>query len=146
MIKYTLICNQDHEFEAWFSSMSDYDAQVDRGLIECPFCQSKNVEKAIMAPNISTSRKKEAIAHQQAESLKMMNAAAAKIRKEIEDNCDYVGNKFADEARAIHYGEKEERAIYGKASAQEAAELHDEGVQIAPLPDILTPKSKRQQN
>ena len=146
MIKYALICDHEHEFEAWFSSMSDYDMQADKGLIECPFCQSKKVEKAIMAPNVSTGRKKEQIAKQQAESFKMMNAAAAKIRKEIEDKCDYVGDKFADEARAIHYGEKEDRPIYGEASPREAAELHDEGVNIAPLPEILAPKPKNKQN
>ena len=73
-------------------------------------------------------------------------AAADKIRKEIEKNCDYVGDKFADEARSIHYGEKPERAIYGEASPAEAAELKDEGVGIAPLPEILTPKPKSKQN
>jgi len=76
----------------------------------------------------------------------MLNKQAAKIRKEIEVNCDYVGDKFADEARSIHYGEKPERAIYGEASPKEAADLHDEGVGIAPLPDILAPKPKSKQN
>ena len=103
-----------------------------------------------MAPNISTSRKKEAIASKQKLAQKtamaMMNEAAQTIRKEIEDKCDYVGDKFADEARAIHYGEKEERAIYGKASVEEAADLQDEGVNIAPLPDALTPKTAKKLN
>lgn len=146
MIKYNLICDRDHEFEIWFSKGSDFDEQAPKGLINCPICGSAKVEKAIMAPNVSTSRKKEAAAQKHAESLKLMNAAAAKIRKEIEDNCDYVGGKFADEARAIHYGEKPQRAIYGEASPDEAAELQDEGVGIAPLPDILSPKSKNRQN
>lgn len=75
-----------------------------------------------------------------------MNAAAQTIRKEIEDKCDYVGEKFADEARAIHYGEKEERPIYGEASAQEAAALKEEGVGIAPLPEIIAPKPKKTVN
>ena len=146
MIKYTLICDSDHEFEVWFSKSSDFDEQAPKGLIECPFCGSVKVEKGIMAPNVSTSRKKDSIAEQQKQAMQMMNKAAAKIRKEIEDNCDYVGGKFADEARAIHYGEKPERAIYGEASLKEAAALHDEGVDIAPLPDILSPKQKTKTN
>ena len=146
MIKYTLICGSDHEFEIWFSKSSDFDAQAPKGLIACPYCGNTQVEKAIMAPNVSTSRKKDAAAAKRQKAMTMMNKAAAKIRKEIEDNCDYVGEKFADEARAIHYGEKPERAIYGKATPIEAADLANEGVGIAPLPDILSPKSKRKQN
>jgi len=148
MIKYTLICDGDHEFEIWFSKSSDFDEQAPKGLIACPYCGSTAVEKGIMAPNVSTARKKEAT-HQkaaQAKAMTMLNKQAAKIRKEIEDNCDYVGEKFADEARSIHYGEKPERAIYGEASPKEAADLHDEGVGIAPLPDILAPKPKSKQN
>lgn len=146
MIKYTLICAEGHEFEIWFSKSSDFDEQAPKGLIECPFCGSTKVEKGIMAPNISTSRKKDSIAVKQKQALQMMNKAAAKIRKEIEDKCDYVGEKFADEARAIHYGEKPERAIYGEATPSEAAGLHEEGVDIAPLPDILSPKGKSKAN
>lgn len=150
MIKYTLICETDHEFEIWFSKSSDFDEQAPKGLIECPYCGSTKVEKGIMAPNVSTSRKKTAIAEKQASkqkvALQMMNHQAAKIRKEIEDKCDYVGEKFADEARAIHYGDKPERAIYGEASPSEAAGLHEEGVEIAPLPDILSPKRKSKTN
>ncbi|WP_026942563.1 DUF1178 family protein [Hellea balneolensis] len=146
MIKYNLICRHDHEFEAWFSSSKDYDAQREKRLVQCPHCGSAKVEKAIMAPNVSTSRKKAAAQTKRKEALAMMNAAAQTIRKEIEDKCDYVGEKFADEARAIHYGEKEERPIYGEASAKEAEELRDEGVGIAPLPDVLAPKPKKKVN
>ena len=146
MIKYNLICSKDHEFEIWFSKSTDFDEQAPKGLINCPICGSCKVEKAIMAPNVSTSRKKEETAVKQAQALKMMNAAADRIRSEIENNCDYVGDKFADEARSIHYGEKPQRAIYGEASPSEAAELHDEGVGIAPLPEIIAPKPKSKQN
>jgi len=99
-----------------------------------------------MAPNVSTSRKKESRAAKQTEAMAIMNAAASKIRKEVEDKCDYVGEKFPEEARAIHYGEKEERAIYGEATAKEAAELQDEGVGIASLPEVLSPKSSKKMN
>lgn len=146
MIKYTLICNTDHEFEIWFSKSSDFDEQAPKGLIACPYCGSTKVEKGIMAPNVTTSRKKEDAAKKRKKAMTMMNQAAAKIRKEIEDSCDYVGKGFADEARAIHYGEKPERAIYGEATLTEAADLHDEGVGIAPLPEILSPKSKNKAN
>jgi len=146
VIKYNLICRHDHDFEAWFSTSSDYDDQRKKRLVHCPYCGSGKVEKAIMAPNVSTSRKKSEIATQQKEALAVMNAAAETIKKEIEEKCDYVGDKFADEARAIHYGEKPERGIYGKATAKEAADLKDEGVGIAPLPDILTPKSAKKLN
>lgn len=146
MIKYSLICDNDHEFDVWFSGSSDYEMQAKRGLVECPYCASVNVEKGIMAPNISTARKKEAIAGKQMAAMTMMNAAANEIRKEIELNCDDVGDSFAEEARAIHYGEKEERGIYGKATPEEAAELSDEGVNIAPLPDIMAPKPKTKVN
>ena len=146
MIKYNLICNRDHEFEAWFSKMSDFDDQAAAGLVQCPYCQSVKVEKAIMAPNVSTSRKKTAIVEKQKKAMTMMNKAAAKIRREIEEKCDYVGEKFADEARAMHYGEKPDRAIYGEANPKDAAQLADEGIGIAPLPDILAPKPKNKQN
>lgn len=112
----------------------------------CPMCGTSKVEKAIMAPNISTSRTKDALVQKQAKAVKLMNAAAETIRREIETQCDNVGDKFAEEARAIHYGEKPERGIYGQASAREASELIDEGVKVAPLPDILTPKSKTDLN
>ena len=146
MIKYNLICRHDHDFEAWFSTSVDYDVQRQKRLVQCPHCGSAKVDKAIMAPNISTSRKKEASATKQKAALAMMNAAAKAVRKEIEEKCDYVGDKFADEARAIHYGEKEERAIYGEASAKEAVELHEEGVAIAPLPEAIAPKPAKKLN
>jgi hypothetical protein len=146
MIKYSLLCRHNHEFEAWFSNSSDYDVQREKRLVQCPHCGSAKVEKAIMAPNVSTSRKKAAIASKQKEAMAMMNKAAQAIRREIEEKCDYVGDKFADEARSIHYGEKEERPIFGEASAKEAAELRDEGVAIAPLPDVFTPKPAKKLN
>jgi len=146
MIRYDLICRHDHDFEGWFSSSSDYDVQRKKRLVQCPYCGSAKVEKAIMSPNVSTSRQKETTASKRKEALAMMNAAAQTIRKEIEEKCDYVGDKFADEARAIHYGEKEERAIYGEASAKDAAELHEEGVGIAPLPDVIAPKPRKKLN
>lgn len=146
MIKYSLICAASHDFEAWFSGSTDFDVQAKQGLLMCPICGTSKVEKAIMAPNVSTSRKKKAIEDKQRDAIKAFTAAADKIRNDIETHCDNVGDKFADEARAIHYGEKPERGIYGQATPKEASDLRDEGVQVAPLPDIVVPKSKDKLN
>ena len=96
-----------------------------------------------MAPNVTTSRQKATTAQKQ---LAVMNAVAAKIRHEISSNCEDVGENFAEEARAIHYGEKDARGIYGHASPSEAASLVEEGIDAHPLPDILTPKPKNKVN
>ena len=146
MIKYALICDHDHEFEAWFSKMADYDDQSARGLIACPHCASTRVEKAIMAPNVSTSRKTDSIASERAKALSLMNEAAAKIRKEIAANCEDVGDSFAKTARDIHYGDAPQRGIYGTASPSEAKALHEEGIAAVPLPDALAPKPKKSVN
>ena len=143
MIRYDLICRHDHSFEGWFSSSDDYENQRKNRLIQCPVCGSAKIEKAIMAPNVSTSRKKEDTAKKQ---LAMMNEMASKIREEIASKCDDVGDSFAEEARAMHYGEKPERGIYGQATADEAEELQDEGIAALPLPDIIAPKLKKKLN
>jgi len=140
MIRYALICDQDHEFEAWFSSSSDYDNQAKSGLLCCAICGTSKVEKAIMAPAVKTARKVEA----RAESAKLaMNSVAAKIREEISKNCEDVGDRFAEEARAMHYGEKNARGIYGSTTPEESASLADEGIEAHPLPDILVPEKSK---
>jgi len=144
MIRYNLICAQYHEFEGWFSSSSDYDDQAKTGLLSCPVCGTKKVEKAIMAPAVKTARKTEARAQKNSENAAMaMNAVAAKIRSEISKNCENVGSDFAEEARAIHYGEKPERGIYGSATPEESAELKDEGIEAHPLPDAFVPDADK---
>ncbi len=134
MIKYDLRCKNGDEFEAWFGSISDYDKQSEAGLVECPHCGSKHVEKAPMAPSVQTSRKK---AERSERAVAM--AMAAKVREHIKDNFDYVGDKFADEARKMHQGESEERAIWGEATPEEAKALQEEGVPASPLPPVLAP-------
>lgn len=137
MIKYRLICAADHEFEGWFRDSGDFDLQSAEGLIECPGCGSDKVRKAIMAPAISrrsntrpaNSRPERLAAIQQD-----MARAVERARNYVEKNFDYVGDKFPEEARKIHYGESDERGIYGEASGKEVQSLIDEGVQIAPLP------------
>ena len=140
MIRYNLICAQGHEFEGWFSSSSDYDDQAESGLLSCPACGTKKVEKAIMAPAVKTARKVKA---RDEKAAMAMTAMAAKIRSEIGKNCENVGSDFAEEARAIHYGEKPERGIYGSATPKETAELKDEGIEAHPLPDVLIPDADK---
>lgn len=134
MIRYDLRCANGDEFEAWFGSMADYDKQAEAGLVECPHCGSKHVEKAPMAPAVISGRSKEA---QKERAVAM--AMAAKVREHIKDNFDYVGDKFADEARKMHAGESEERAIWGEATPEQARELAEEGIPAAPLPAELAP-------
>lgn len=135
MIKYTLSCDGGHSFDGWFSSSADFDRQAELGLVSCPVCGSASVAKELMAPSVSTSRKKD-----EAKVLMMDQArkeAVAKIRElvtAIRENSDDVGEKFPEEARKIHYGEAEERGLIGKATADEARALLEEGIEIAPLP------------
>lgn len=141
MIRYALICDGSHEFEAWFRNSDDFDVQSDAGLVECPHCASTAVKKAIMAPSIARSG-----GNTSADPQKMMMEMAGKIRSHIAENFDYVGDKFASEARAMHDGEKPERAIYGETTPQEATALKDEGVPCAPLPDPLVPLQAKKLN
>jgi hypothetical protein len=140
MIRYDLRCANGDEFEAWFGSIADYDKQAEAGLVECPHCGSKHVEKAPMAPAVVTGRKKDA-RNERAVAMAM----AAKVREHIKDNFDYVGDKFADEARKMHTGETEERAIWGEATPEEARELAEEGIPAAPLPPELAPRAAPKQ-
>jgi hypothetical protein len=141
MIRYDLRCDNGDEFEAWFGSIADYDKQAEAGLVECPHCGSKHVSKAPMAPAVQTARKREA----RTEKAVAM-AMAAKVREHIKDNFDYVGDKFADEARKMHEGETEERAIWGEATPEEAQALAEDGIPAAPLPPELAPTQPKKLN
>jgi hypothetical protein len=157
MIRYSLRCEKDHAFESWFQSSSAYDSQVKRKLVTCPVCSSTKVEKAIMAPRIVSKKGRERAAPSPAalspssapteapatESTSLMMAQERELRakiKELRDhivkNADNVGERFPNEARAMHYGDKEHRPIYGEASPDEARALIDEGVEVSPLPTL----------
>jgi len=142
MIRYALRCAEGHAFEAWFSSSGDYDTQVARGLVECPVCGSTDIEKQIMAPAVRTSRKSE----------RMMSATpdpgeiARKVKAHIRANYDHVGEKFADEARAMHAGEKPERLICGETTPEERKALAEDGVPALPLPDAFAPTPPKKAN
>jgi hypothetical protein len=142
MIRYALKCDHDHGFEAWFGSSSDYDDQAARGLVECPFCGSRSVEKAIMAPSVSGTKKSTPAPDVAAKVQTMMMEAAREVRAHVEANFDYVGDSFAREARDIHEGKSEKREIYGEATPAEVKKLKDDGVPVSALPDAPPDPSK----
>ncbi len=145
MIRYTLRCDKDHAFEAWFRSSADYDKAEAKGETECPLCGGRRIEKALMAPSIARSDrddKKPAVPekvtlatapdpHQAA-----LREALKELRQKVTENADYVGDRFAEEARKIHYKEGEARGIYGEATADEAKALVEEGIDFQPLPTL----------
>lgn len=141
MIRYALICEDGHEFEGWFRDSGDFDAQAKAASIACPFCASVKVEKQIMAPAVAGSGKgappptpeKLRVAAPDPRRTAMIEALR-EMRKSVTENADYVGGRFPEEARKIHYREAEPRGIYGEASAAEAKELAEEGIEFHPLP------------
>ena len=135
MIRYSLSCHDGHGFEGWFASSEAYDDQQAKGGIACPSCGSTSVHKALMAPAVTTSRQRDSVrlAANVPERTEMV-AALRKLREHLTENADYVGPKFAEEARRIHYNETEKRGIYGEASSEEAHALAEEGIEFHPLP------------
>jgi hypothetical protein len=151
MIRYTLNCEHNHTFESWFQNSTAYDKQAKRGLVTCPVCGSPKVEKAIMAPRLARSDAPEPVpapppsapppAPAAKTPMAIMSPQERELRtklKELRDhvtkNSNYVGGRFPEEARKIHYGETEHRSIYGEASPEEAKSLHEEGIEFHPLP------------
>jgi hypothetical protein len=135
VIKYSLCCDKAHPFEGWFSESADFDRQVESGFLTCPVCNSGQISKLLMAPSVSTARKKEA-KRQMAMDL-VRQEAMAKLKDAVANiraNADDVGEKFPEEARKIHYGEADARGIVGQASLDEVRDLLDEGIDVAPLP------------
>jgi len=138
MILYKLKCSDGHHFEAWFKDSVSFDKQAKRGEVECPVCLATTVEKAPMAPAVSTFNHGET-KYQQGEQratrvAKEILKAVGNIQKHVEESCDYVGDKFAEEARAIHYGEAEERGIFGEATEQDALDLVEEDIPVHRIP------------
>jgi hypothetical protein len=156
MIRYSLVCERKHDFEIWIKNSADYDKQSKRGLVTCPSCGSEKVEKALMAPSLGRGTRKgsteiavpaappaaEAPALVESKApVAMMSPQEREFRtklKELRDhltkNAENVGGKFPEEARKMHYGDIEHRSIYGEASAEDAKELADEGIEFHPLP------------
>jgi hypothetical protein len=134
LIRFALICEHEHEFEGWFRSNDDFDTQKKRGFVDCPTCGSHKVQKALMAPAVSTARKQETIALAMGEAQKQALAQLKAMAEKVRENADYVGDKFAEEARKIHFGETDPRGIYGEATLEEAKSLAEDGVEFMPIP------------
>ncbi len=141
MIRYALSCSFGHEFEAWFSSADDFDMQKKKSLISCPLCEDNDITKQIMAPALKGTKRKQSASDAQA-----FAAFAGKVREKIRSTHDYVGDKFADEALAMHRGEKDEKPIYGETTRDEAKTLKEEGVPAAPLPPAFAPTPPKKLN
>jgi hypothetical protein len=151
MIRYALVCAKGHSFESWFQNSAAYDKQAKRELVTCPVCGTAKVEKEIMSPRLAGARKRDqapAAANAKANEpanektpVAMVSPQERELRKKLKElrehltqNADYVGPKFPEEARKMHYGEIDHRSIYGEASPDEARKLHEEGVEFHPLP------------
>ena len=137
MINFSLICEHDHEFDGWFSSSKDFDAQKKRGLVTCPACDSSKVSKSLMSPSVSTGRQREKVAiANMAATQKEVADQLKLLRDKMTEGAEDVGRRFPEEARKIHYGETEKRGIYGEANREEVTSLVEEGVEIVPLPSL----------
>lgn len=147
MIVFDLKCATGHVFEAWFGSTADWESQRDRKLVACPFCESTAVEKAVMAPAVGAKSNQRSEARpvpmssgEEPARMKEMLEALVKAQAELVKDADYVGNRFAEEARAMYLGELDQRQIYGETTAEEAHALIDEGIPVAPLPLPIRPR------
>jgi len=139
MIKFALKCSRGHAFEGWFPDGADFDAQSERGQIECPQCQSTEVVKAPMAPAVLAQRQtptSQSSTSSGGDEARQVRDAMRALRKQIEANTQDVGKEFPEEAREIHAGRAPERAIRGQATLSEAKELLEEGIGVLPLPPI----------
>jgi hypothetical protein len=143
MIRYALRCERDHTFESWFQNSSAYESQAKRKLVNCPLCGSDRIEKAIMAPRISSKKERKSTQALEATAgtKPLVIAQERELRKKLKElrdhivkNADNVGERFPNEARKMHYGEIDHRPIYGEASRKEAHALIEEGIEVSPLP------------
>jgi hypothetical protein len=132
MILFTLHCTYKHEFEAWFRDGDSFEVQRAAAEISCPVCGDSSVDKAVMAPRLARSRS----APPPTASVAEMRKVLVEMRRQIETHCDYVGPRFAEEARRIHYGETDAHGIYGEATESESRELADEGINFGQIPWI----------
>lgn len=162
MIAYDLLCSAgDHRFEGWFGSSADFSDQQAKGLLVCPVCGDSEVQKAVMAPNVGRKGNQLAVPERKTagsiagEAVPLANMSEmpkelveaigkiAQMQAKILEKSDWVGDRFAEEARAIHYGDAPDRIIHGSASIDDARELYEEGISVAPLPlPVIPPDAK----
>ena len=134
MIKYNLKCNNEHEFESWFSDSNEFDNLKKKKLLECIFCSSKKVSKSIMAPMISGKKISNNETQELNENLLNEKDKLLRLRKFVENNFEYVEKNFSDKVREIYYDKKSKKAIYGSATAKERKELEEEGIDLLSVP------------
>ncbi len=141
MIKFTLRCAKDHRFDSWFQSADAFDTLKGAGMVTCAVCGTTSVEKAVMAPNVATARTRPTERPPEASEARALSGPASPaeqalraLKKQIEENSDYVGGNFARVARDMHDGLSPERPIYGEARADEARKLIEDGIPVLPLP------------
>lgn len=138
MVKYALKCETCfYEFEGWFSSSEDFEKQSASHLLECPRCDSASVKKQIMAPMVRDSKTGSVVPDEMRQKAEAMFTA---MRKHVAETHDYVGDKFADTARQMHYGETETKPVWGEATVEEAKALAEEGVPAVPMPKEIVPE------
>ncbi|MBC6441109.1 MAG: DUF1178 family protein [Rhodospirillales bacterium] len=152
MIVFDVKCGNGHVFEGWFAGTATFEAQAKAGEIACPICSDTHIEKALMAPNVATTKASakgmnppseastptsdQVTLAQQKEKAGQMMAMVRAVKEHVEQNFDNVGAKFAEEAKKIHYGEADKRNIYGQATKEQAEELRDEGIEFGELPHL----------
>lgn len=143
MIRYRLLCDEGHEFEGWFQSSAAFDDQKADGQVQCPVCGTASVAKAIMAPGIVGRSPAQVSTAPETEKPSFvstmppeMQELLRKVRRYVRENTEYVGDRFADEARMIHYEESAQRGIYGEATSEEVRALVEEGIEVHPVPAL----------
>ena len=134
MIKYNLKCNNNHEFESWFSDSKEFEKLNRKNLLECIYCSSKKIDKSIMAPMISNPKKNYGQIQETSEILKNKKNELLQLRKFIEKNFDYVGKDFSKKVREVYYDNKSKKAIYGTTTSEERDELAEEGIDLISIP------------
>tara|TARA_B100001769_G_C21981701_1_gene527832 strand:+ start:297 stop:719 length:423 start_codon:yes stop_codon:yes gene_type:complete len=134
MIKYNLKCNNDHEFESWFSNSEEYEKLNKKGLLDCIYCSSKKINKSIMAPMITNSKRKSDNFEVLSKEIKNEKDKLLQLRKYIEKNFDYVGRDLSSKVREVFYDKKSKKAIYGTATNKEREELAEEGIELLSIP------------
>ena len=136
MIEYRLTCDNGHRFDAWFKSAAAIEDQHGRGVVSCPACQSTTVVKAPMAPSIGRSGTEKVSLSAGHPDHARLRQAMIEFRRRVTSTADNVGDRFAEEARRIHFNEADPRAIYGEATRDEVAGLLEDGIEFMPLPNL----------
>lgn len=136
MIHYTLSCENAHRFDGWFRNAAAYEVQSGRGVVTCPVCASTRVSKALMAPSLPRRQPEKVALSAGHPEHRQLRAALEALRDKVRREADYVGDRFAEEARRIHFNETEARGIYGEATREEVSGLIEDGVDFMPLPHL----------